>query len=141
MLSLIDYAFHITFNIRLLIDSLIHRFAWCIKKIEESIRIDSARKENRYYHDSRLGKSILSWFVWLVNRYYHDSRLGKLILSWFEWVVNRYYHDSQISKKIDSNRSIKSMKIKKIDLNRFYQWCIDVNRLFCDLRWIIRTRR
>ena len=122
-------------RLRVLIDSLMYRFAWCIKKIEEWIRIMI-----------RLGgESILSWFGWAENRYYHDSvgrridtimiRLdGESILSWFGWVVNRYYHDSQIPKRIDSNQSIKSMKIKKIDLNRFYQWSVDVNRFFCDLR-------
>ena len=38
------------------------------------------------------------------------------------------------------------MKIEKIDLNRFYQWGIDVNRFLCDLRQkvdpkqVIKTR-
>ena len=117
-------------------------------------------QENRRIDSNRCcsgEKSILSWFALSENRYYHDS-LGwwidtimirawwKSILSWFAWVMNRYYHDSQISKRIDSNRIIKSMKTEEIDLNRFYQWGIDVNRFLCDIRrkvdpkQVIKTR-
>ena len=74
-----------------------------MKNIEESIRIDSVRKENRYYHDSSLGK-----IDTIMIRMGDES-----ILSRFAWVMNRYYHDSQISENNESNKSIKSMKIEK----------------------------
>jgi hypothetical protein len=53
-------------------------------KIEESIRTDTAREENRYYHDSHIAKI-----------YTIMIRLGgELILSRFALRENRYYHDS-----------------------------------------------
>ncbi len=65
-------------RIRHLIDSLIHRLPWRIKKIEESIRIDVALEKINTIMIRTSRKSILSWFTWVVNRYNHDSNFVKI---------------------------------------------------------------
>jgi hypothetical protein len=83
-----------------------YRFAWYIKKIEESIRIMI-----------RLGgESILSWFGWAENRYYHDSAIRRI-----DTIMIRLGGESILSRfaNPEKNRFESKHKINENQENRF----------------------